>query len=58
MSRRNISGVQRLIELVGRRRVGAVIVYKLERLTRSVKDLNSLVEFFDTTGGGAGGAGL
>ena len=40
-------GVQRLLELVARRQVGAVIVYKLDRLTRSVKDLNSLVELFD-----------
>lgn len=40
-------GVQRLLALVARRQVGAVIVYKLDRLTRSVKDLNSLVELFD-----------
>jgi site-specific DNA recombinase len=31
-------GVQRLLELVARRQVGAVIVYKLDRLTRSVKE--------------------
>ena len=40
-------GVQRLIELVEHGQVGAVIVYKLDRLTLSVKDLNSLVELFD-----------
>jgi len=43
-------GVQRLLALVARRQVGAVIVYKLDRLTRSVKDLNSLVERFDKKG--------
>ena len=43
-------GVQRLLALVARRQVGAVIVYKLDRLTRSVKDLNSLVELFDKKG--------
>jgi site-specific DNA recombinase len=43
-------GVQRLVALVARRQVGAVIVYKLDRLTRSVKDLNSLVELFDKKG--------
>jgi site-specific DNA recombinase len=43
-------GVQRLVALVARRQVGAVIVYKLDRLTRSVKDLNSLVERFDKKG--------
>jgi site-specific DNA recombinase len=40
-------GVQWLIELVEHGHVGAVIVYKLDRLTHSVKDLNSLVELFD-----------
>src|SRR5262247_3665419 len=43
-------GVQRLIALVESRYVGAVIVYKLDRLTRSVKDLNSLVELFERSG--------
>jgi DNA invertase Pin-like site-specific DNA recombinase len=40
-------GLQRVLALVERGQVGAVIVYKLDRLTRSVKDLNSLVERFD-----------
>jgi DNA invertase Pin-like site-specific DNA recombinase len=43
-------GLQRLLQLVERRQVDAVIVYKLDRLTRSVKDLNSLVELFDKKG--------
>jgi site-specific DNA recombinase len=47
-------GVQRLIALVERRDVGAVIVYKLDRLTRSVKDLNSLVELFERSGVASG----
>jgi DNA invertase Pin-like site-specific DNA recombinase len=43
-------GLARVLDLVERRQVGAVIVYKLDRLTRSVKDLNSLVELFDKKG--------
>jgi site-specific DNA recombinase len=43
-------GLQRLLALVAQRQVGAVIVYKLDRLTRSVKDLNTLVELFDKKG--------
>jgi DNA invertase Pin-like site-specific DNA recombinase len=43
-------GLAGVLELVERRQVGAVIVYKLDRLTRSVKDLNSLVELFDKKG--------
>jgi site-specific DNA recombinase len=43
-------GVRRLIALVESRYIGAVIVYKLDRLTRSAKDLNSLVELFEHQG--------
>ena len=50
-------GVQRLLALVARRQVGAVIVDKLDRLTRSVKDLNSLVELFEERGGAGEPAG-
>jgi site-specific DNA recombinase len=46
----NRPGLKRLLELVEQRQVQAVIVYKLDRLTRSVKDLNSLVELFDKKG--------
>jgi DNA invertase Pin-like site-specific DNA recombinase len=40
-------GLERLVALVKAGEVGAVIVHKLDRLTRSVKDLNSLVELFE-----------
>ena len=43
-------GLERLLALVDARQVDVVIVYKLDRLTRSVKDLNSLVERFDKKG--------
>src|SRR5437016_6167738 len=40
-------GMQRLLALVDKREVDAVIVAKLDRLTRSVKDLCSLLELFE-----------
>lgn len=43
-------GLMRLLALVTSRQVEAVIVYKLDRLTRSVKDLSLLVERFETQG--------
>src|SRR6202035_4844168 len=43
----NRPGVQRLLSLVNRRKVDAVIVAKLDRLTRSVKDLCGLLELFE-----------
>ncbi|MGH8064533.1 MAG: recombinase family protein [Candidatus Entotheonellia bacterium] len=46
----NRPGLQELMALVEGRRVQAVIVYKLDRLTRSVKELNTLVELFDKRG--------
>lgn len=39
-------GVQRLLELVDRGEIDTVIVAKLDRLTRSVKDLASILERF------------
>jgi site-specific DNA recombinase len=46
----NRPGLQRLLTLVDR--VNAVIVAKLDRLTRSVKDLRSLLELFEKRGVG------
>jgi len=43
-------GTVRLLDLVNRRVVGRVIVAKLDRLTRSVKDLASLLELFEKRG--------
>jgi DNA invertase Pin-like site-specific DNA recombinase len=43
-------GVERLLELVDGRKVQAVIVSKLDRLTRSVKDLCELLERFERRG--------
>lgn len=41
------SGLQRLLERVLRREVDAIVVVKLDRLTRSVRDLNILLEIFE-----------
>jgi DNA invertase Pin-like site-specific DNA recombinase len=43
----NRPGLQRLLTLVDSGKVEAVIVAKLDRLTRSVKDLCSLLELFE-----------
>ena len=43
-------GLEHLLALVKAGEVGAVIVHKLDCLTRSVKDLNSLVELFEKKG--------
>jgi site-specific DNA recombinase len=43
----NRTGLQRLIALVESGKVEAVIVAKLDRLTRSVKDLYGLLELFE-----------
>jgi DNA invertase Pin-like site-specific DNA recombinase len=43
----NRPGVQRLLELINTGKVDAVIVAKLDRLTRSVKDLCGLLELFE-----------
>jgi len=43
----NRPGLQRLLSLVQAGKVQAVIVAKLDRLTRSVKDLCSLLELFE-----------
>ena len=46
----NRPGVQRVLAMVERRAVQAVIVAKLDRLTRSVKDLCELLELFERRG--------
>jgi len=43
-------GMERLLALVDERKVQAVIVAKLDRLTRSVKDLGHLLERFEKRG--------
>ncbi len=40
-------GIQEVLKLIERKEVEALIVYKIDRLTRSVKDLNFLVELFE-----------
>jgi DNA invertase Pin-like site-specific DNA recombinase len=39
----NRPGVQRLFEMVDQRAIEAIVIYKLDRLTRSVGDLNHLI---------------
>jgi DNA invertase Pin-like site-specific DNA recombinase len=46
----NRPGLQRLLALVESGKVEAVIIAKLDRLTRSVKDLCSLLELFEKRG--------
>src|SRR5437868_4547573 len=48
----NRAGMRRLLALVDARQVQAVIVAKLDRLTRSVKDLCTLLELFEKRGVG------
>jgi site-specific DNA recombinase len=43
-------GLTRLLGLVERRQVEAVLIAKLDRLTRSVSDLDKLVRLFDKAG--------
>jgi site-specific DNA recombinase len=43
-------GLEALLSLVTSRQVEAVIIYKLDRLTRSVSDLDKLVRLFDKAG--------
>ncbi len=43
----NRVGAQRLLEMVSRGEVGTVIIAKLDRLTRSVRDLCGLLELFE-----------
>jgi site-specific DNA recombinase len=43
----NRTGLQQVVTTLKSRDIDAVIVYKLDRLTRSVIDLNKLIELFD-----------
>jgi site-specific DNA recombinase len=43
-------GLQRLLALVEAREIEAVIVYELDRLTRSVVDLDKLMKLFERKG--------
>jgi site-specific DNA recombinase len=43
----NRTGLQQVVTTLKGRDIDAVIVYKLDRLTRSVVDLNKLIELFD-----------
>ena len=43
----NRPGMQKLIELVEKKEIDVVVIYKLDRLTRSVKDLGVLLELFE-----------
>ena len=43
-------GMQKILKMVKNRAVDTVIVYKLDRLTRSVRDLGELLEVFDKNG--------
>lgn len=46
----NRPGVQRVLDLVRRQEVGAVIVYRLDRLTRSVRDLGEILNGIQRAG--------
>src|SRR5687768_8592829 len=46
----NRPGMERLLALVDERKVETVIIAKLDRLTRSVKDLSELLERFERRG--------
>lgn len=46
----NREGMQKALEMIRKGEARALIVLKLDRLTRSVKDLGTLVETFDKTG--------
>lgn len=46
----NRPGLLRAIEAVRRGEAGALVILKLDRLTRSVRDLGTLVDLFEKTG--------
>jgi site-specific DNA recombinase len=46
----NRTGMARLLELVNGRKIDTVIITKLDRLTRSVRDLADLLELFEKRG--------
>lgn len=45
----NREGIQKALQMVKGKEVDAIIIYKLDRLTRSVKDLGSIIETLQRT---------
>ena len=43
--------LQKLLDTIRARRVDVVVVYKVDRLTRSLADFAKLIELFDVQGG-------
>ena len=43
-------GIKRVLEKVNKKEIDILVVFKLDRLTRSVKDLNFLIELFEKKG--------
>ena len=43
-------GIEEIIRLAKRKEIDAVVIYKLDRLTRNVSDLNRLIELFTKCG--------
>lgn len=46
----NRPGIQDLLEMVKRKEIQAIVIFKLDRLTRNVSDLNRLIETFTKQG--------
>lgn len=46
----NREGIQAAMKMIATREAEGLVILKLDRLTRSVKDLGALVELFDKTG--------
>jgi len=46
----NRPGIEEIIRLAKRKEIDAVVIYKLDRLTRNVSDLNRLIELFTKCG--------
>jgi Resolvase, N terminal domain len=47
--------LQRLLGDIGEGRIDVVVLYKVDRLTRSLADFANMVELFDARGVGCGG---
>jgi site-specific DNA recombinase len=46
----NRPALQNIMQLMKSKQIGAVVIFKLDRLTRNVKDLGMLTELFEKTG--------
>lgn len=46
----NRDGIQRILQMVKRKECRAIVIYKLDRLTRSVTDLNDIVNLLNKFG--------